>query len=108
MTNRDRAVIRSPVSGVVLARQVEPGQTVAASFNTPTLFVIAEDLSAMQLRVQIDEADVGQVRRGQKATFTVDAIPGASFRPRSSASRWPRTTPPPRRSNSSRGSRATR
>lgn len=79
MTNRDRAVIRSPVSGVVLARQVEPGQTVAASFNTPTLFVIAEDLSAMQLRVAIDEADVGQVRSGQKADFTVDAYPGRRF-----------------------------
>jgi len=79
ITNRDRAVIRSPVSGVVLARQVEPGQTVAASFNTPTLFVIAEDLSAMQLRVSVDEADVGQVRRGQKATFTVDAYPGRAF-----------------------------
>ena len=79
MTNRDRAVIRSPVSGVVLARQVEPGQTVAASFNTPTLFVIAEDLSQMQLRVSIDEADVGQVESGQKATFTVDAYPGRRF-----------------------------
>jgi HlyD family secretion protein len=79
MTNRDRAVIRSPVSGVVLARQVEPGQTVAASFNTPTLFVIAEDLSAMQLRVSIDEADVGQVETGQKANFTVDAYPGRQF-----------------------------
>ena len=79
MTNRDRAVIRSPVSGVVLARQVEPGQTVAASFNTPTLFVIAEDLSAMQLRVAIDEADVGQVSAGQKADFTVDAYPGRRF-----------------------------
>jgi HlyD family secretion protein len=79
MTNRDRAVIRSPVSGVVLARQVEPGQTVAASFNTPTLFVIAEDLSAMQLRVSVDEADVGQVQRGQKASFTVDAYPGREF-----------------------------
>lgn len=79
ITNRDRAVIRSPVSGVVLARQVEPGQTVAASFNTPTLFVIAEDLSAMQLRVNVDEADVGQVRPGQKATFTVDAYPGRQF-----------------------------
>jgi len=79
ITNRDRAVIRSPVSGVVLARQVEPGQTVAASFNTPTLFVIAEDLSAMQLRVSVDEADVGQVEQGQKATFTVDAYPGRQF-----------------------------
>jgi HlyD family secretion protein len=79
MTNRDRAVIRSPVSGVVLARQVEPGQTVAASFNTPTMFVIAEDLSAMQLRVNVDEADVGQVHPGQKAAFTVDAYPGRQF-----------------------------
>lgn len=78
-TNRDRAVIRSPVSGVVLARQVEPGQTVAASFNTPTLFVLAEDLSVMQLRVSIDEADVGQVQPGQEATFTVDAYPGRRF-----------------------------
>lgn len=79
LTNRSRAVIRSPVAGVVLARQVEPGQTVAASFNTPTLFVLAEDLSAMQLRVEIDEADVGQVKTGQKATFVVDAYPGKRF-----------------------------
>jgi HlyD family secretion protein len=79
MTNRDRAVIRSPVSGVVLARQVEPGQTVAASFSTPTLFVLAEDLSSMQLRVNVDEADVGQVHPGQRAAFTVDAYPGRAF-----------------------------
>ncbi|WP_144098532.1 efflux RND transporter periplasmic adaptor subunit [Croceicoccus sediminis] len=79
LTNRGRAIISSPVSGVVLARQVEPGQTVAASFNTPTLFVIAEDLSQMQLRVDIDEADVGQVEAGQDATFTVDAYPGRKF-----------------------------
>lgn len=79
ITNRDRAVIRSPVSGVVLARQVEPGQTVAASFNTPTLFVLAEDLSTMQLRVSIDEADVGQVETGQQASFVVDAYPGRRF-----------------------------
>lgn len=79
LTSRSRAVIRSPVAGVVLARQVEPGQTVAASFNTPTLFIIAEDLAAMQLRVDIDEADVGQVREGQRANFTVDAYPGRRF-----------------------------
>ena len=78
-TQKSRAIIRSPVSGVVLARQVEPGQTVAASFSTPTLFVIAEDLSKMQLRVQVDEADVGQVKAGQKADFTVDAYPGRQF-----------------------------
>lgn len=79
MTNRDRAVIRSPVSGVVLVRQVEPGQTVAASFNTPTLFILAEDLAVMQLRVKVDEADVGRVESGQPATFTVDAYPGREF-----------------------------
>lgn len=78
-TQRARAVIRSPVSGVVLARQVDPGQTVAASFNTPTLFVIAEDLTTMKLEVAIDEADVGAVRQGQHATFTVDAFPGKTF-----------------------------
>ncbi len=78
-TQRARAIIRSPVNGVVLARQVDPGQTVAASFNTPTLFVIAEDLSKMKLEVAIDEADVGEVRTGQKATFTVDAFPGRTF-----------------------------
>ncbi len=78
-TERTKAVIRSPVNGVVLARQIEPGQTVAASFNTPTLFVIAEDLSRMKLEVAIDEADVGQVKEGQKATFTVDAFPGKTF-----------------------------
>lgn len=79
LTTRTRAVIRAPVTGVVLARRVEPGQTVVASFNTVTLFVIAEDLSEMQLRVSIDEADVGQVKAGQKATFTVDAYPGRRF-----------------------------
>ncbi len=78
-TQRARAIIRSPVNGVVLARQVDPGQTVAASFNTPTLFVIAEDLARMKLEVAIDEADVGEVRNGQKATFTVDAFPGRTF-----------------------------
>ena len=78
-TQRQRAIIRSPVSGVVLARQIDPGQTVAASFNTPTLFVIAEDLSKMKLEVAIDEADVGEVQIGQKASFTVDAFPGRTF-----------------------------
>lgn len=78
-TQRARAIIRSPVSGVVLARQIDPGQTVAASFNTPTLFVIAEDLSSMKLEVAIDEADVGSVKDGQDATFAVDAFPGRTF-----------------------------
>ena len=78
-TQRYKAVIRSPVNGVVLARQIDEGQTVAASFNTPTLFVIAEDLSAMELQVAIDEADVGSVKQGQLASFTVDAFPGKTF-----------------------------
>jgi HlyD family secretion protein len=64
---------------VILARQIDPGQTVAASFNTPTLFVIAQDLSQMKLEVAIDEADVGQVQQGQDASFTVDAFPGKTF-----------------------------
>ena len=79
LTTRSRAVIRAPVTGVVLARQIEPGQTVVANFNTVTLFVIAEDLSEMQLRVSIDEADVGEVKAGQPASFTVDAYPGRRF-----------------------------
>lgn len=78
-TNLTKTVIRSPVNGVVLARQIEPGQTVAASFNTPTLFVIAQDLAQMKLPVAIDEADVGDVAAGQPASFTVDAFPGERF-----------------------------
>ena len=78
-TSLAKATIRSPVTGVVLARQIEPGQTVAASFNTPTLFKIAEDLTSMELEVKVDEADVGQVAAGQPASFSVDAFPGRRF-----------------------------
>jgi len=78
-TNLAKASIRSPIDGVVLARKVEPGQTVAASFQAPVLFTLAEDLTRMELQVDIDEADVGQVEVGQKATFTVDAWPGRSY-----------------------------
>lgn len=74
-----KSVIRSPVDGVVLVRSVEPGQTVAASLQTPVLFVLAEDLTKMELHVSVDEADVGRVRAGQKATFTVDAYPDRTF-----------------------------
>jgi HlyD family secretion protein len=74
-----RAVIRSPVTGVVLKRLIDPGQTVQAAFNTPQLFIIAEDLTRMKLEVAVDEADVGQVREGQRATFTVDAFPTRTF-----------------------------
>lgn len=75
----DYTVIRSPVDGVVLLRAVQPGQTVAASFQTPVLFSIAEDLGKMQIELSIDESDVGQIREGQTARFTVDAFPGRNF-----------------------------
>jgi HlyD family secretion protein len=71
--------ILSPVDGVILARSVEPGQTVAASFQTPVLFKIAEDLRKMQIVLAVDEADIGQVKVGQKASFTVDAFPDRRF-----------------------------
>lgn len=71
--------ILSPIDGIVLSRAVEPGQTVAASFQTPVLFTIARDLKDMSLHVQVDEADVGKVREGQAATFTVDAYPQREF-----------------------------
>jgi len=78
-TDLDKASIRSPIDGVVLSRQVEPGQTVAASFQAPVLFKLAEDLTQMELQVDVDEADVGQVKEGQVATFTVDAWPGRKY-----------------------------
>lgn len=78
-TNLRKATIYSPVNGVILQRQIDPGQTVAASFQAPVLFTIAEDLSKMKLEVKVDEADVGQVTEGQRATFTVDAYPGQMF-----------------------------
>jgi HlyD family secretion protein len=78
-TNLGKASIRSPIDGVVLLRQVEPGQTVAASFQAPVLFKLAEDLSKMELQVDVDEADVGQVKPGQKARFSVDAWPGRQY-----------------------------
>jgi HlyD family secretion protein len=78
-TNLSKAVIRSPINGVVLKRQVEPGQTVAASLQTPVLFTIAESLAQMEVQVDVDEADVAQVREGQAASFTVDAYPGRTF-----------------------------
>lgn len=73
------ATIYSPIDGVVLNRAVDEGQTVAASFNTPTLFLIANDLRNMQVIADIDEADIGVVKDGQKVRFTVDAYPGENF-----------------------------
>ncbi len=80
--NLKRSVIRSPINGIVLQREVEPGQTVAASFSTPELFVIAESLTQLVLTAEVDEADIGRVRKGQEATFTVDAFPGRTFEAR--------------------------
>lgn len=74
-TDLTKASILSPINGVVLERSIDPGQTVAASLEAPVLFNLAEDLTKMELQVDVDEADVGQVRDGQAATFTVDAFP---------------------------------
>ncbi len=78
-TNLGKGTIRSPVDGVVLARKVEPGQSVVAAMTVPVLFTIAEDLTRMELQVKVDEADVGSVTLGQPATFTVAAWPGRDF-----------------------------
>jgi HlyD family secretion protein len=75
----DKAAVRSPIDGIVLDRKVQQGQTVASSFQTPVLFTLASDLSKMKLEVDIDEADIGQVREGQTATFSVDAFPQRRF-----------------------------
>jgi len=77
-----RSVIRAPIDGVIVMRNVQPGQTVAASFQTPVLFQIAEDLTQMELNLSIDEADVGQVREGQRVRFGVDAFPNRDFQGR--------------------------
>ncbi|HEY5678273.1 MAG TPA: efflux RND transporter periplasmic adaptor subunit, partial [Myxococcales bacterium] len=71
--------IRSPIDGIVISRNVDVGQTVAASLQAPTLFVIANDLSRMQVLANVDEADVGRVKEGLEARFTVDAFPGETF-----------------------------
>ncbi len=78
-TDLAKTVIRSPINGVVLVRSVEPGQTVAASLQAPVLFTLAEDLTQMELHVDVDEADVAQVKTGQEAAFSVDAYPNRKF-----------------------------
>ena len=75
----EHTTIRAPVNGVVVSRQVDVGQTVAASLQAPVLFTIAEDLTKMQVEVSVDEADIGRVRLEDRATFTVDAFPGQTF-----------------------------
>ena len=78
-TNLGYATITSPIDGVVLSKAVEEGQTVASSFNTPTLFTIAKDLTDMRVIANVDEADIGEVKEGQRVTFTVDAFPEDTF-----------------------------
>lgn len=78
-TNLSYASIYSPIDGVVISKSVEEGQTVAASYTTPTLFTIAQDLKQMQVEADVDEADIGQVKEGQRVSFTVDAYPNDEF-----------------------------
>ena len=91
-TNLGYATITSPIDGVVLSKSVEQGQTVAASFNTPELFTIAQDLTNMQVVADIDEADIGEVREGQRVSFTVDAYPDDTFEGRVTQVRQEATT----------------
>ena len=79
-TNLGYANIYSPIDGVVLSRDIDEGQTVAASYSTPTLFTIAQDLKEMQVEADVDEADIGQVKEGQRVEFTVDAYLGETFK----------------------------
>lgn len=78
-SNLSYTYIYSPINGVVLSKNIEEGQTVAASYSTPTLFTIAQDLSQMQVEADVDEADIGQVAENQRVTFTVDAFPENEF-----------------------------
>ena len=91
-TNLGYATITSPIDGVVLSKSVEEGQTVAASFNTPELFTIAQDLTDMRVIADIDEADIGGVQEGQRVTFTVDAFPDDRFEGRVTQVRQQATT----------------
>jgi len=79
MINLRNARIPSPIDGTVIERAIEKGQTVAASFNTPTLFILAEDLARMEIEADVDESDIGQIRQGQKVRFTVQAYPDEMF-----------------------------
>lgn len=91
-TNLDHTIIRAPIDGVVVSRNVDIGQTVAASLQAPTLFTIAQDLTKMQVYAKTDESDVGQIKTGQPVTFKVDAFPNDQFRGRVSQIRMNATT----------------
>jgi HlyD family secretion protein len=92
-TDLKKSSIRSPIDGIVLDRQIDPGQTVAAAFQTPVLFTLSEDLTRMKLSVNVDEADIGKLRVGQPAGFRFDAYPNKSFPSRVTEIR---STPRPR------------
>lgn len=91
-TDLGYATITSPIDGVVLSKEVEEGQTVASSFNTPTLFKIAKDLTDMRVIADVDEADIGEVKDGQRVSFTVDAYPNDTFEGRVTQVRQQATT----------------
>jgi HlyD family secretion protein len=91
-TNLGFAEIRSPINGTIIQRSVDVGQTVAASLSAPTIFLIAEDLAHMQIQASVDESDIGAIKQGQKATFTVQAYPDKTFEGRVSQIRLQPTT----------------
>ncbi len=91
-TDLSKTAIRSPINGIVLTRKMEPGQTVAATLDPPVLFKLAEDLTQMELVVNVDEADVGHIREGQYATFSVAAYPNRTFEARIVQARFGSTT----------------
>jgi HlyD family secretion protein len=91
-TDLSKSIIKSPINGIVLTRSVEPGQTVAASMTAPVLFTLAEDLTKIDLRVNVDEADISKIQEGQNAVFTVAAHPNRTFNARISQARYGSTT----------------
>ncbi len=91
-TDLSKAIIRSPIDGIVLTRSVEPGQTIAAAMTTPVLFTLAGDLTKMDLRVNVDEADIGKIKEGQKASFTVAGYPNRPFEARVTQARFGSST----------------
>jgi len=91
-TDLSKSIIRSPINGIVLTRSIEPGQTVAAAMTAPVLFTLAEDLAQMELHVNVDEADIGKVREGQEAVFSVAAYPNRTFDARISRAHYGSST----------------
>ncbi len=91
-TDLVKSIIRSPIAGVILTRSIDPGQTVAATMTAPTLFTVAEDLTRMELQVNVDEADIGKVQEGQKAAFTVSSYPNQAFEGQITKARYGSTT----------------